>query len=43
MIRGAPEQVKTAIGDVTLSELDEFMGSNRPVVVALISQEMQKL
>lgn len=43
MIRGALEQVKTAIGDVTLSELDEFMAGNRPVVVALISQEMQKL
>ena len=43
MIRGALSQVKTAIGDVTLSELDEFMAGNRPVVVALISQEMQKL
>ena len=43
MIRGALEQVKTVIGDVTLSELDEFMAGNRPVVVALISQEMQKL
>ena len=43
MIRGALSQVKTAIGDVTLSELDEFMAGNRPVVVALISQEMKKL
>lgn len=43
MIRGALSQVKTAIGDVTLSELDEFMAGNRPVVVALISQEMNKL
>lgn len=43
MIRGALEQVKAAVGDVTLSELDEFMAGNRPVVVALISQEMKKL
>ena len=43
MIRGALSQVKTAIGDVTLSELDGFIEANRAVVVALISQEMQKL
>ena len=43
MIRGALSQVKTAIGDVTLSELDGFIEGNRAVVVALISQEMKKL
>ena len=43
MIRGALSQVKTAIGDVTLSELDGFIEANRAVVVALISQEMKKL
>ena len=41
MIRGALSQVKTAIGDVTLSELDGFIEANRAVVVALISQEMK--
>ena len=43
MIRGALSQVKTAIGDVTLSELYVFIEANRAVVVALISQEMKKL
>lgn len=36
-------QIKTAIGDATLSEVAAFMEGNRAVVVALISQEMKKL
>ena len=43
MVRGALVQVTAAIGDVKLSELDSFMAANKPVVVALISQEMQQL
>jgi hypothetical protein len=43
MVRGALVQVTAAIGDVKLSELDSFMTENKPVVVALISQEMNKL
>ena len=43
MVRGALVQVTAAIGDVKLSELDSFMTENKPVVVALISQEMKKL
>ena len=43
MIRGALVQVKTAIGDVTLTELDAFMADNKSVVVALISQELGRL
>lgn len=36
-------QIKTAIGDATLSEVAEFMEGNRAVVVALIGQEIEKL
>lgn len=36
-------QIKTAIGDATLSEVAAFMEGNRAVVVALIGQEIEKL
>lgn len=41
MLEGAIVQIRASLGDMTLTELSEFIAENRGVVVALIEKELK--